>query len=130
MISELIAALEKTLGISQVNSDSNHSHYLTIGDSDVFLHDDEDQILIVIPVGYLPINPSRALTDALLHSNMFDSDWAPFQLATDEHSMILQWGKLRIADLSGEKLAGILSALIERIIELRAELSRCESPSL
>ena len=126
MISELIADLAKVLGVSQISSDSNHGHHLSIGDSDVFLYGGDHQILIVIPVGYLPIKPSRALTDALLHSNMFDSDWAPFQLATDEHSMILQWGKLQVAELNGEKLAAILNSLLERTVELRAELARSE----
>jgi hypothetical protein len=121
----LLVELAQALGEVPIASDSNHGHHLTVGDSDVFLYGgDETQLLLVLPVGLLPVKPSYALTAALLHNNMFDSEWAPFVLATDAHSMILLWGRLQLADLDGQKLGAILETLAGRVAELRTELGR------
>ena len=120
----LIADVAKTIGLPEIPQDETGGYHLTIGDdSDVYLYGgDDDVILIVMPIALLPVKPQYALVNFMLRSNMFDSDMAPFQIATDESGMLIQWGRLKIADFDGTTLAKVIDNLADRATEIRKEI--------
>jgi hypothetical protein len=122
--SELIADLAKVIGLPEIPPDDNGGYHLTIGDdNDVFIYPvDADRILLVVPIAPLPLHPQYAVMNYLLRSNLFDSDLAPFQIATDDNSMLIQWGRLNIADFDGTLLAKAIDNLAQRATAIRAEL--------
>jgi hypothetical protein len=120
----LIADLAKTIGLPEIPQDENGGWHLTVGDDgDVFIYGgDDEQILMVVPIGPLPTRPQFALVNFLLRSNMFDSELAPFQIATDEEATIVQWGRLKISDMNGTNLAKVIDNLSDRATSLRKEI--------
>ena len=124
----LIADLAKTIGLPEIPQDETGGWHLTIGgDNDVYIYGGDDElILVVMPIGPLPTQPTFALMNYLFRSNMFDSDMAPFQIATDESATLIQWGRLKVADLDGTLLAKIIDNLAERATEIQGELARAE----
>jgi hypothetical protein len=120
----LIADLAKVIGLPDIPQDETGGWHLTVGDDgDVYLFGgDDEQILMVVPIAPLPTRPQFALVNYLLRSNMFDSDMAPFQIATDESATLVQWGRLRIADIDGTTLAKIIDNVSARATSLRGEI--------
>jgi hypothetical protein len=120
----LIAELAKTIGLEEIPQDATGGWHLTIGDDgDAYLYGGDDvHILIVVPIAPLPTRPQFALVNYLLRSNMFDSDMAPFQIATDESAELIQWGRLVIADFDGVTLAKVIDNVSARAAEIRKEI--------
>jgi hypothetical protein len=81
------------------------------------------RLLVVMPIAPLPTRPQFALVNFLLRGNMFDSDLAPFVIATDEEAMLIQWGRLEIGAIDGTTLAKVLDNLAARATSLRAEIA-------
>ena len=120
----LIADLAKVIGLPEIPQDETGGYHLTIGDdNDVYLYGgDDEQILIVVPIAPLPVKPQYALVNYMLRSNMFDSEMAPFQIATDDSATLIQWGRLKIADFDGTTLAKVIDNLADRATELKKEI--------
>jgi hypothetical protein len=133
-----MAALERTralmddlagvIGVPELPQDPTGGYRLTIGDGDVLIYGGNDEdILVVAPIGKLPVEPDYAVVSYLLQGNMFNSDYMPFVIAMDEGGALIQWAKLRIADFDGTKLATLLENLADRSAELRGEMA--EAPA-
>jgi hypothetical protein len=120
----LIAELAKTIGLAELPRDQTGGWHLTVGETDdVYIYGGDDiTFLVVMPIGPLPTRPGFALVNYLLRGNLFDSEFAPFQIATDEDATLVQWGRLAVADFDGAKLAKAIDNLADRAIEVRKEL--------
>jgi hypothetical protein len=120
----LIADLAKTIGLAEIPQDETGGWHLTVGeDGDVFIYGGDDELmLMVVPIGPLPTRPQFALVNFLLRGNMFDSEYAPFQIATDDSATLIQWGRLTVADYNGVTLAKIIDNLTDRAAEIRKEI--------
>jgi Tir chaperone protein (CesT) family len=94
---------------------------ITIGeDTSVLIYGENDETLLVVaPVQKLPPAPGYALTAWLLSQNMINSGLEPFRIALDAGSTLVLWGRLALGDLTGERLAGLLGPLSERVKDVR-----------
>jgi len=121
---QLLADLAKVIGMKELVLDANKGCHLTIGDdNDAYLYDIGDaRVLVVVPVAKLPLKPDYALVSYLFRSNLFDSEFTPFQIATDDDGMILQWARLNVADYDGTILAKAIDNLAARATKLRGEI--------
>jgi hypothetical protein len=120
----LIADLAKTIGLTELPQDESGGWHLSVGGTDdVYIYGGNDiTFLVVMPIGPLPTRPSFALVNYLLRGNLFDSEYSPFQIATDENATLVQWGRLAVAEFDGAKLAKAIDNLTDRAIEIRKEL--------
>ena len=120
----LIAELAGVIGLPDIPQDETGGFHLTIGEEDIYIFGGDDEfILLVVPIGKLPEHPQYAVVNYLLHSNMFNSDFAPFVIATDDSGTLIQWGRLRIEDFDGQTLAKAIDNLADRAAKLRGELA-------
>lgn len=117
----LIAELATALGLPALPPEANGGFQLTIGGTTTVLiyGGDDATILVIVPLGPLPRRPDYGLVVYLLHSNMFNSDLTPFQVAVDEAGGLIVWGRLRIADFAGERLARLVGTLADRVGAMR-----------
>jgi hypothetical protein len=122
--SSLIADLATALKIGTLPPDASGGYQLIIGGTTTLLiyGGDDETILLVAPLGKLPPNPEYGLVLYLLRANMFNSDLTPFQVAVDEAGGLIVWGRLRIADFPGPRLAALIGVLADRIEAMRAEI--------
>ena len=120
----LIADLASALKIGALPPDASGGYQLTIGGTTTLLiyGGYDETILLVAPLGKLPPKPEYGLVLYLLRANMFNSDLTPFQIAVDEAGGLIAWGRLRIADFLGPRLAALVGVLAERIEAIRAEI--------
>jgi hypothetical protein len=120
----LIADLAAAIGLPSLPPDENGGFRLTVGEgTDVFIYGGDDEtILIVSPIGPLPQQPEYGLMFFLLRNNLFDSDSAPFQIAADEAGILVFWGRVDIADLTGATLSLLLDRIAQRVNEIRKEI--------
>jgi hypothetical protein len=121
----LIDELAHTIGLDGLPPEPEGGWHLSIGEADdVYLYGggEDDELIVVMPIAPLPSTPSFAAMQYLLRTNLFDSDASPFQIATDESAMVVQWGRLDIADLTGATLARIIDNLAERADTIRTHL--------
>ncbi len=120
----LIAELATAIGLAALPPDDSGGFHLMIGSTaDIYLYGGDDAtILIVAPIGPLPEAPEYGLVTYLLRSNLFDSDVAPFQVAVDDGGVLTFWGRVRIADVDGAALAGLVERVATRVGEIRAEI--------
>ena len=120
----LIAGLAKALKVGALPPDSSGGYQLTIGGTPLLIYGENDEtILIVAPLGKLPRKPDYGLVAYLLRANMFNSDLTPFQVALDEAGGLIVWGKPRIAEFTGARLAGLLGVLADRVEMMRREIA-------
>ncbi len=121
----LIDELARTIGLADLPPEPEGGWHLSIGESDdVYLYGggEDDELIVVMPIAPLPSHPRFATVQYLLRANLFDSDSSPFQIATDESAMVVQWGRLDIVDLTGTMLAKIIDNLAVRADEIRTHL--------
>jgi hypothetical protein len=120
----LIADLAAAVGLPSLPADAAGGYHLTIGaGADVYVYGGDDEtILVVAPVGPLPVHPEYGLAVWLLRKNLYDSDWAPFQIAVDDAGVLIFWGRLAIADLTGATLATVLDRVAALVGEIRVEV--------
>ena len=123
----LIADLAGAIGLPSLPPDDTGGFHLTIGVTDVYIYGGDDEtILIVSPIAPLPLQPEYGLMIYLLRNNLFDSDTAPFQIAVDQSGVLVFWGRIGIADVTGATLAELLGKVAERTSEIRAEVAGVE----
>ena len=116
----LIADLAQAIGAPEIPLDKNEGWHLNLGDDDAYLYcRDGMHLLIIIPVVALPADVGWVQANALLRENMFDSAFMPFRLATDPSGMLVQWGLLRLEEMTGKSLAELLDDLARRAEMLR-----------
>jgi hypothetical protein len=117
----LIAELATALGLEAIPPDAGGGYQLTVGGTtQVLIYGGNDQtVLIVAPLGPLPRRPGYGLVVYLLRNNMFNSDLVPFRIAIDEAGGLIVWGKARVEELTGGRLAGLIGVLAERVGAIR-----------
>jgi hypothetical protein len=127
----LIAELAEAIGLPEIPRDQTGGWHLTIGGTDdaYIFGGDDHRILLIVPIAPLPAEPRFSMMNLLLRSNMFDSDFMPFQIATDDEATIIQWGYLQISDTDGRALARIIDNLVARAGELRGSLDPPRAPT-
>jgi Tir chaperone protein (CesT) family len=120
----LIAELATALGLPALAPDDTGGYHVTAGAGiDIYLYGgDDEEILIVAPLAPLPREPEYGLVLYLLRTNLFDSDVQPFQIATDNAGVLIFWGRVRIADLDGSRLAQLIDRVAARAGEIRTEI--------
>ena len=120
----LIADLATAIGLPSLPADATGGYHVTIGDgADIYIYGGDDEtILVVAPIGPLPLEPEYGLMVWLLRKNLYDSDWAPFQIAADDTGVLIFWGRLGIADLTGATLGAVLDRIAALLGEIRAEV--------
>ena len=121
----LMADLAAVLRLPGMPPDDDNGYRLTIGaDVTVLLYGEADTTLLAIaPLGPLPPGAGYGLTAYLLGRNMFNGDLTPFQVALDGGGGVILWGRLALAGLDGQRLAGVLNILSDRAAEIGAELA-------
>lgn len=119
----LMAELAAVIGAADLPQDPNGGYRLSVGDAtDVLVYGGDDEtILVVVPLGALPLATDYAVANYLLHLNMFNADTAPFVTATDDSGTLLLWGKLAIGDFDGTRLARLFDNLAEQAVKIRGE---------
>jgi hypothetical protein len=60
----------------------------------------------------------------LFRKNLYDSNLAPFCLATDANSNLVLWGRVPVASLTGVSLAGLIDSLASESETIRDEIDR------
>lgn len=105
--------LAKTLALPAFKPDVAGGIQLTVGkNSRVFIFGQSDGfLLLAAPAVALPKTPDYATVQWLLHRNFYDSDLAPFRIATDAAGTVLLWGRVPVEGLTGASLAGLIDAL-------------------
>lgn len=127
-IRTLYAELATALGVDSLPAAADGSLQLSLGDtSTVYLFaESAEQLLLMSPVMVLPQNLDYGSMLWLLRRNFHDSPIAPFVVACDAAGGLVLWGRLPVARLSGEALAGVLDALGEEADLIREELEQDE----
>ena len=127
----LVADLAAALKLPPIPPDDSGGFLLTVGEAtDLFIYGGDDEtILVVVPIAELPHDLDYGLGLYLLRTNMFNSDLTPFQVAADEQGGLILWGRLQIATLDGASLAGLIGALADRAVGIRAEAAGDEAPA-
>lgn len=120
----LMAELAAVMRVPDLPQDPTGGYRLTVGpDTEVLVYGGDDVfVLMVVPIRTLPLEPEYGVMNWLLHGNMFNSDIAPFVVATDEAGMLILWGRLRIADFDGTTLARLIDNLADRAVKMRTEI--------
>ena len=125
LISRLYADLATVLGTGPLQPDGNGGIQLAIGeDIQVTMFAEQDiTLLLVIPIAPLPRAADYATTTWLLAQNLYTSSLAPFRVACDERGTVLIWGRIPLADLTGETLATLIDAVATEATRLRTALA-------
>ena len=120
----LYSDLAKELGLPAFEPDAAGGIQLTVGtDTAVFVFGQSDGfLLLAVPAVALPKEPDYATTQWLLHRNFYDSDLAPFRIATDANGTILLWGRVPVEGLTGASLAGLVDAVASEAKRIRDEV--------
>jgi hypothetical protein len=120
----LSADLAAALGLESIPAEADGGRRLTIGGTTTLLlyAEADETLLIVAPLGPLPRRPSYGLVVYLLRNNMFNSELSPFQVALDDAGGLTVWGRLRVAEFTGDRLAGLIGVLAVRIAAMRSEI--------
>lgn len=120
----LFAALAKELGLPGLEPDAAGGIQLTVGENTtVFVYGQSDGfVLIAVPAVALPREPDYATMQWLLHRNFYDSDLAPFRIATDADGTLLLWGRVPVDGLTGPALAGLVDAVAGEAHRIRDEV--------
>jgi len=118
--------LAKELRVSSLPIDQNGGVQLTVGESTtVVMYGENDlSLLIVAPIAALPRKPEYGLMSWLFRKNLYDSNLAPFCLATDANSNLVLWGRVPVASLTGVSLAGLIDSLASESETIRDEIDR------
>ena len=120
----LFEALAKELNMPAFEPDAAGGIQLTVGsNSRVFLFGQSDGfLLIVAPSVALPKEPDYATVQWLLHRNFYNSDLAPFRIATDAAGNVLLWGRVPVDGLTAAALVGLIGALAAEAGRIRDEV--------
>jgi len=126
----LYAELAKALGVDSLPADDNGSLQLNIGDSSsvVMFAEDDTTLMLLSAVMPLPRKLDYGRTLWLLRRGFHDSPIAPFRVSCDKAGTLVVWGRLPVADMTGEVLAGLLDALGGEADLIRDELTLDDSP--
>ena len=121
---ELYAELAAALGLPELPPDENGGVQLDVGeDMTVILYGENDAtLLVVVPIMQLPSDVSPGVTLWLLRRNFYDSGIAPFALACDTAGTLVLWGRVPMAGLTGERLAGLLDAVAAEARTVKGEV--------
>jgi hypothetical protein len=116
--------LANELRVSSLPIDQNGGVQLTVGESTtVVMYGESDlSLLIVAPIAALPREPEYGLMAWLFRKNLYDSNLAPFRIATDANANLLLWGRVPLSDLTGASLAGLIDSLASEIETIRDEI--------
>ncbi len=122
----LFDQLAKELGVAALPIDSNGGVQLTVGESTtVVMYGESDlSLLIVAPIAALPREPEYGLMAWLFRKNLYDSNLAPFRIATDANANLLLWGRVPLTDLTGASLAGLIDSLASESATIRDEIDQ------
>ncbi len=120
----LFSDLARHLGVPELTPDANGGVQISVGEDTtvVLFAQGDSQVLIVVPLLALPRQPDYAVMAWLLRRNLYDSDLAPFRIAADAHANLVLWGRLPVAGLSGERLAGLLDVVAGEATRIRSEV--------
>jgi hypothetical protein len=120
----LFSDLAKELGLPEFEPDAAGGIQLSVGsDTAVYVFGQSDGfLLLAAPAVALPKEPDYATTQWLLHRNFYDSDLAPFRIATDANGTILLWGRVPVEGMTGASLAGLVDALASEAQRIRGEV--------
>lgn len=120
----LYAELATALGVDTLPADEQGSVSITVGDDLTVLlfAEDEHSLMLVAPALGLPkaLDYGRVLW--LLQRNFHDSPLAPFRIACDQGGTLVIWGRVPVAGLSGEELAGVIGAVAGEAALIREEI--------
>lgn len=121
----LYADLAKALGVDSLPAADNGSLQLNIGDqSSVVLYpEDEATLMILSAVMPLPRKLDYGRTLWLLRRGFHDSPIAPFRVSCDKAGTLVVWGRLPVAGMTGQALAGMLDALGAEADLIRDEMA-------
>jgi hypothetical protein len=120
----LVADFAKAAGLGELPQDNNGGYHLTVGEgTDVFLYGGDDETLLVVtPVAALPADIGYGLALYLLRVNAIEAETAPFVIGADAQGDLVFWGRLRIADFTGDSLHSLIDAVAARAQAFRAEV--------
>lgn len=122
----LYAELAKALGVDTIPADARGVVQLTIGedgDSMVLAPEDPETLTMLAPVGKLPLKMDTATVLWLLRRNFHDSPSAPFRVGCDEAGTVVLWGRIPIGEMTGERLAGLIDAVVAEAALIREEIA-------
>ncbi|MBC7942165.1 MAG: type III secretion system chaperone [Chitinophagaceae bacterium] len=110
--SALIAELARCLGVDTLPEANDGAIALAVGDDvTVRLYPLTTDLMAVVPLAPLPAQPDPARMTRLLASNHFNAPLAPFVVAADVQANLVLWGRVPMAGITGEQLAGLLGRL-------------------
>ena len=120
----LYAELAKALGVASLPPDENGGVQLTVGDdiTVVMYGQDDLTLLVVVPIAPLPRQPEFGVMAWLLRRNLYDSELAPFCIATDANATLVLWGRVPVPGLTGAALAGLIDAVAAEAVRIRDEV--------
>ncbi|MBL0089352.1 MAG: type III secretion system chaperone [Ideonella sp.] len=112
------------MGLPAFEPDAAGGIALTVGSkTKVFVFGQSDGfLLLAVPAVALPKEPDYATMQWLLHRNFYDSDLAPFRIATDAGGTILLWGRVPVEGMTGAALAGLVDAVASEAHRIRDEV--------
>lgn len=129
-VTALYTDLAKALDVDKVPADARGVVQLTIGEGNTMIlaPEDAETMMMLAPIGKLPIQIDVATVLWLLRRNFHDSPTAPFRLGCDEAGTVVLWGSIPIAQIDGERLAGLIDAVGAEADLIRDEIAVDEDP--
>lgn len=131
----LYADLAKALGVDGLPAGDDGSVAITVGnrsghdgedggadDTVLLFVEDEHTVMLVSPVMALPASLDYGRVLWLLQRNFHQSPLAPFRVACDQGGGIVIWGRMPVAGLTGQQLAGLIEAVAAESALIREEI--------
>jgi hypothetical protein len=123
-IQTLFKNVAATIGVPSLPLDENEAATLAVGDSAtaILIGEAEDTLLVMAPVGALPLDIDYASTVWLLQRGFHDSPIAPFRVSCDSAGTVVIWGRIPVEGMEAADLMKLLSALGDEVDTIRAEV--------
>jgi hypothetical protein len=123
-IESLFKDLAASIGVGALPLDENGAATLAVGDTStvILIGETEETLLVMAPVGTLPVDIDYATVLWLLQRGFHDSPIAPFRVSCDEAATVVVWGRIPVDGMTAADLLKLAGALGDEVDIIRTEV--------
>jgi hypothetical protein len=123
-IESLFKDLAASIGVGALPLDENGAATLAVGDTStvILIGETEETLLVMAPVGTLPVDIDYATVLWLLQRGFHDSPIAPFRVSCDEAATVVVWGRIPVDGMKAADLLKLAGALGDEVDIIRTEV--------